>query len=166
MRAAVWTNLALFPMPAGVHPSDPEAFRAHVATLPPAAFLLPFLAHFAQVVVGGLVASKLGKAPPRTLVGIIGVLTVMGSVTTNLQIAPPAWTWIELPLYLPVIWGTIRLAERMCAPVMVVCSASMPVSVPSCASTCSRNCANASLLPSVATIWASIRSQSASISRS
>lgn len=110
--ALVSLNLAFFPMPAGVDPNDPEALAAHVATLPAVAFLLPFLAHFSQVLVGGIAASKIGQASPRILVGIVGALTVLGSVITNLQIDPPAWTWIELPLYLPVIWGTIRLAVR------------------------------------------------------
>lgn len=106
-------NGIFFPLPEGIEPGDQEAFKAFIATLPPTAFIIPFLAHFSQVVVGGLVASKVGTASPRTLVGIIGGLTVLGSVLTNLSIHPPAWTWIELPLYLPVIWGTIRLAEKM-----------------------------------------------------
>ena len=55
----------------------------------------------------------MGKAAPWKLVGAIGVLTMAGSVANNLSLEPPAWTWIELPLYLPVIWGTIRLAVRM-----------------------------------------------------
>lgn len=111
--ALVTLNLVFFPMPAGMDMNDPAAFKAHVATLPAAAFLLPFLAHFSQVFVGALVASKIGQAAPRVLVGIVGALTVLGSVITNVRIDAPAWTWIELPLYLPVIWGTIRLAERM-----------------------------------------------------
>lgn len=106
-------NSVLFPMPEGIQPGDQEAFRAYIAGLPAAGFLLVFVAHFSQVLVGALVAAKVGVASPRILVGIIGGLTVLGSVITNLSIQPPAWTWIELPLYLPVIWGTIRLAERV-----------------------------------------------------
>ena len=88
--ALIRLNLALFPMPAGADANDPAALRAHLATLPAAAFLLPFLAHFGQAFVGGLVAGKLGKASPRILVGIVGALTVLGSVLTNLQLDPPA----------------------------------------------------------------------------
>jgi hypothetical protein len=111
--ALIYLNATLFPMPAGVGMEDPEAFKAYIAALPAAGFVLPFLAHFSQVLVGGLAASRVGKAAPWILVGIIGVLTVAGSVANNLTIQPPAWTWLELPLYLPVIWGTIRLADRM-----------------------------------------------------
>lgn len=106
-------NTGLFPMPEGLEAGDQEAFNAYLAGLPVAGFLLVFLAHFSQVFVGGLVAAKVGRAAPRTLVGIVGALTILGSISTNLTIGPPAWSWIELPLYLPVIWGTIRLAERM-----------------------------------------------------
>lgn len=106
-------NGMLFTIPEGVEPGDQEAFRAYVAGLPVTGFLLVFLAHFSQVFVGGLVAAKIGRAAPRTLVGIIGAFTVAGSLMTNLSIQPPAWTWIEIPLYLPVIWGTVRLAEKM-----------------------------------------------------
>lgn len=109
----VSVNAALFPMPEGVGTDDQAAFQAYLSALPPVGFLLPFLAHFTQVFVGGLVASKVGTAAPRILVGVIGGLTMLGSVMTNLTIRPPAWTWIELPLYLLVIWGTIRLAEKM-----------------------------------------------------
>lgn len=111
--ALIRLNVALFPMPEGIGMEDQQAFKAYIASLPPAAFLMPFLAHFSQVVLGGLVAAKVGKAAPRVLVGIIGGLTVVGSVVNNVIIQPPAWTWIEILLYLPVIWGTIRLAERM-----------------------------------------------------
>lgn len=114
--ALISLNAVLFPMPAGTQTNDPEAFKAYIASLPAAAFVIPFLAHFSQVVVGGLVASKVGKAATWKLVGIIGALTILGSVFTNLSIQPPAWTWVELPLYLPVIWGTIRLAERLRRP--------------------------------------------------
>lgn len=82
--AVVSLNLAFFPMPTGVDPNDPEALAAHVATLPAVAFLLPFLAHFSQVLVGGIAASKIGQTSPRILVGIVGALTVLGSVITNL----------------------------------------------------------------------------------
>lgn len=111
--ALISLNVSLFPMPDGTDMQDPEAFQAYIAALPPAGFLLPFLAHFAQVLVGGLVAAKVGRGAPAVLVGIVGGLTVLGTLINNFTIHPPAWTWIELPLYVPVIWGTIRLAERM-----------------------------------------------------
>lgn len=111
--ALIYLNMALFPLPAGVSMQDPEAFKAYIASLPPAAYSLPFLAHFCQVLVGGVVASKVGKAAPWLLVSIVGALTVLGSVMNNLSLQPPAWTWLELPLYLPVIWGSIKLSERL-----------------------------------------------------
>jgi len=106
-------NSVLFPLPAGVNPEDMEAARAHYASLPPTAYLLPFLGHFSQVLVGGLVATKVGRASPAILVGIIGVLTILGSVGAIFMLKLPAWAWIELPLYVPVIWGTILLAKRL-----------------------------------------------------
>ncbi len=111
--ALIYGNLALFPLPDGVSMQDQEGFRAYIQGLPPLAFVLPFLAHFSQVLVGGLVATKVGTAEPRLLVGIIGALTVLGSVLNNLNLGVPAWVWVELVLYVPVILGTIRLAERM-----------------------------------------------------
>ena len=70
--ALVSLNMSLFPLPAGASTEDPQAFRAYIASLPAAAFLLPFLAHFSQVFVGGLVAAKVGRAAPGILVGLFG----------------------------------------------------------------------------------------------
>ena len=46
-------NLSLYPAPEGMDMNDMEAWKSFAATLPPAAFLIPVIAHLAQAFLGG-----------------------------------------------------------------------------------------------------------------
>lgn len=97
-------NLQFFPLPDGVSMSDQEAFKDAVAEQPAAAWIGVILAHLGQAFVGGWVAARLGASKPVLLAMIVGVLSLAGGVANAIMLATPAWTWIEMPLYLLVAW--------------------------------------------------------------
>ncbi len=45
---------------------------------------------------------------------IVGVLSLAGGIANAIMRSTPAWTWIEMPLYLVVAWlaGRMELARR------------------------------------------------------
>jgi len=107
----------LFPMPAGTSMDDPEQYKAYVATLPVAAFMMVIVAHVGQAGIGGWIAARLGKSRPMLLAGIVGLLTLLGSVVLLIALSPPAWTWVEVPLLLGTTWfvGTAETKRRAAA---------------------------------------------------
>jgi len=98
----VLAMMAIWPMPDGVSMSDPEGMAAHVATMPVAAWLMAIAAHLTQAGVGGWVAARVGASHPMVLALIVGVLSLMGGIMNAINLAAPAWVWIEMPLYLVV----------------------------------------------------------------
>ena len=89
----------LYPMPADVTLDDKDGMAIFIQNLPMAAYLVVLAAHFGQSVVGGYVAAKLGGSRPVLLSHIVGAVTLLGAVLTNLQLPVPAWIWMELPFY-------------------------------------------------------------------
>ena len=108
----VTLNTWLFPMPVGVTMDDAEGFAAYVGTLPSVAFLLVMAAHVGQAAVGGLVAAVIGASQPRMLAGIIGLLTLVGSVMMLVQLPGPMWMWGELGLIVLGTWGVGEAVTR------------------------------------------------------
>ncbi len=109
--ALIQANTLFFPLPEGVTYSDQEAFAAYVAGLPDAAFVLPLIAHLAQAFVGGLIAARLGTRPVVAALAV-GVLSLLGGIANALMIEPPAWMWLEMPLYLVLAWVAGDLERR------------------------------------------------------
>lgn len=109
----VMVNASLF-LPDGVDMADPEQVKQAIVDMPPAAWILVFAAHLGQAFVGGWVAARLGKSHPMTLALIVGVITLVGGVLNAISLSSPAWTWIEMPLYLVAAWfaGRIEVDRR------------------------------------------------------
>jgi hypothetical protein len=77
---------------------DSEAFSEYIATLPWPAFVIVWLAHLGQTLVGGHVAAILTKqAIP---VYVVAALTMIGTIVNQLNLPAPLWTWLEVPLHL------------------------------------------------------------------
>jgi hypothetical protein len=111
MSLILYNAKILYPMPMGTSLHDPNQLAAYVATLPPPAFLVVFAAHYGQAVVGGCVAATLATRGTRTrMCRNVVALTALGSLMNSwsLRDVIPAWTWIEIPLYLVVGWAMER----------------------------------------------------------
>ena len=110
--ALVQLNLMLFPLPEGLDLTDYAAVGEAVRDMPASAWILVFAAHLGQAFVGGWVAARLGASKPVLLALIVGLLTLVGGVFNAIAVSTPAWTWIEMPLYLVVAWLAGRLEEK------------------------------------------------------
>ena len=110
----VQANTLVFPLPDGVNMTDTEQMRDAIAGLPASAWILVFVAHLGQAFVGGWLAARLGASHPMVLAMIVGVLSLGAGVANTLMLSAPAWTWIEMPLYLVAAWlaGRIESARR------------------------------------------------------
>ena len=105
----VMVNMTVFPLPEGTNMWDPVQMKAALEGMPTAAWILPIVAHLAQAFVGGWVAARLGASKPMLLAMIVGVLSLLGGVMNAVNIGSPAWTWIEMPLYLLASWFAGRM---------------------------------------------------------
>ena len=109
--------MVLFPTPQGMQTGDAVAMQAYIDQLPVAAFLVVILAHLGQAGVGGWVAARVAGSHPRRLAMVVAGLTLAGGLANALQLSAPAWTYIEMPLYLVVggVAGTLELRRRQAA---------------------------------------------------
>ncbi len=98
----IMLSTKIWPMPEGLDMYDTQQMAAYVATLPAAAWGFAMAAHLSQAFVGGWVAARLGASHPMRLALIVAVLTLLGGVMNAINLSPPAWMWIEMPLYLVV----------------------------------------------------------------
>lgn len=101
----------LYPPPAGADPSNMEALRAYVASLPAGAFLFVLLAWAAGSLVGAWVATRLGPSRNRVHGLVIGVLLLASGIFNMVTLPHPAWFWAASLVVFPVFtYLGIRLA--------------------------------------------------------
>ena len=108
----VQINMALFPFPPEVDVNDPVALGRAIATMPAAAWPLVFVAHLGQSFVGAWVAARLATRKPHRLALAVGPLSLAAGIANAVMLSLPAWTWIEMPLYLLVAWFAGKLAGK------------------------------------------------------
>ena len=82
---------SMYPPPAGLDFSDPDAMRPYVASLPIQALLFPMFAWFIGTFCGVLPASYIGTTRPIIFAAIIGMLVLAGTITTLIMIPHPLW---------------------------------------------------------------------------
>ena len=58
------------------------------------------------------VAARLGVSRPVLLAMIVGALSLAGGIANAVMLSPPAWTLIEMPLYLVVAWLAGKQVEK------------------------------------------------------
>lgn len=84
-------TLRMYPLPAGLDVSDPEALRAYAATLPLGAFLMVLLGYAVAALAGGFVAAAVGRGRRPAL--LVAALLVFASIVNLRTIPHPAWFW-------------------------------------------------------------------------
>ncbi len=112
--AIIQLNTVFFPLPDGVDMTDTAQMKEAIKGMPAAGWILVIAAHLGQAFVGGWVAARLGASRRMMLAMIVGVLSLAGGIANAIMLSSPAWTWIEMPLYLVVAWlaGRMELARR------------------------------------------------------
>ena len=81
----------IYPPPADLDFSDPDAVRPYIATLPVFALLFPMFAWFIGTFVGSVVACLLGTARPIVFAGVVGVLVLAATIANLIVIPHPLW---------------------------------------------------------------------------
>ena len=113
----------LYPLPSHLNLRHPEHLQLYVQSLPVLAYVIVFVAHFGQCIVGSYIAvRRLRGTYRRVLVYTITLLTMMASIANNHTIINilPKWVWIEIPLYFVILYymDRIWIVDRIYVPVV------------------------------------------------
>jgi len=107
-------NHTIYPPPAGLDFSNPEAIRPYLDTLPIVAFLLIMASSVVAAFVGTLVASYAGTIRPQNCAIIVGGMVFAATVANFIAIPHPMWLAIATLLGVVVsAWLAMQLADRM-----------------------------------------------------
>jgi hypothetical protein len=104
---------SLFPMPQDLNPSDTEAMKEYVATLPPLAFILLLLSHFFGALAGAAIGSKVASSQQFRISMFIGAFMLLMGVINLTMIPHPAWFMVaDMFTYLPGAFIGYKVYER------------------------------------------------------
>ena len=81
----------IYPPPADLDYTDPEAIKPYIATLPFIALLFPMIAWVVGTFAGTIVASKIGTANSLLFAGVVGGLVLAATITNLIMIPHPMW---------------------------------------------------------------------------
>ena len=84
----------VYPPPADLDASNPEALKAYVAHAPIGVLLFVLLAWAAGSFVGGWSAARIARRAPSFHAMIVGSLVLLSGIATMLMIPHPLWFWI------------------------------------------------------------------------
>ena len=102
---------AIYPPPANLDFSNPDAIRPYIATLPIVALLFPMFAWFAGTFAGSIVASIIGDAKPWIYPALVGGLIFSATVANLIAIPHPMWfSIISLIGIIASAWLSTRVA--------------------------------------------------------
>ena len=105
-------GLIIYPPPADLDFSDPEAVRPYIATLPFLALLVPMIAWVVGAFAGTVVACKIGTANPLLFAAIVGGLVLAGTITNLILIPHPVWfSVVSLIAIAAGAWIAVRVAS-------------------------------------------------------
>lgn len=104
-------NHVVYPPPAGLDFSDPQAIRPYFDTLPIGAFLLIMASSVVAAFVGTLVASYVGTIRPRNCAVVVGGMVFAATVANFIAIPHPMWLAVATLLGVVVsAWAAMRIA--------------------------------------------------------
>ena len=110
-------GLLIYPPPADLDFSDPEAIKPYIATLPFFALLFPMIAWVVATFTGSLVASKIGTANPLLFAGIVGGLIFAATIANLIMIPHPMWfSIVSLLAIAASAWIAARVASGPTRP--------------------------------------------------
>jgi hypothetical protein len=81
----------VYPLPAGLDPTDSEALRPYIASLPLGAFLMIMGGWVVATFVGAVVAGRIGTAKTWVYPAVIGGLIFAATTATLIAIPHPHW---------------------------------------------------------------------------
>lgn len=92
----------------------PEEIAAHLRSLEPWQFSVPFAAHVIGSFAGAFIAASLSKTQPKVLAVTVGLIHLAGGVAMVVSFPHPIWYVIlDLTLaYIPVAWLAYKIVRR------------------------------------------------------
>jgi hypothetical protein len=106
----------VFPLPAGVDPSNRESLAAAMADVPVGALLLVLLGWCVGTFAGAWVAARVAGRAPLLHGLILGGLLLAVAVLNMLALPHPAWFWaLALSVFLPAAYLGVRMARSTAA---------------------------------------------------
>ena len=94
---------AIFPPPAGLDLTKPEAFRTMISQMPPGAFVLLLVEWLAGTAAGVATAQRVNRAP-TLLPGLVVGTMIFAATAYNFSIIPhPAWVVVTAIVGIPVV---------------------------------------------------------------
>jgi hypothetical protein len=102
----------IYPLPPGFDPTDLEALKAAIATLPPGAFAFVLFGWFLGPLAGSWVAARLAPDSPVLHGMIVTALVAAVTILNLIRLPHPAWMWAAGPL---VVLGGGWLGARFAA---------------------------------------------------
>jgi hypothetical protein len=100
----------LFPLPAGVDPTDPAALAAAIPSLPLGSFLFVLLSWVLGAAVGATVALRVARGPARWPGLAVGGLVLVGAGYNIMVIPHP--TWFVGAAVVGIIVATLLVTSR------------------------------------------------------
>ena len=84
---------ALYPLPPGVDPKNPESIARAMRNVPAAALIVVVIGWTAGALLGSWLAARIARSVWPAV--IVGALVVCGAVANMLTIPHPLWMWIS-----------------------------------------------------------------------
>jgi len=106
-------NYAVFPPPAGLDSSDPDALRPYLATLPLGAYLFILASSVVAAFLGTLLACYIGKGNPLVYGTAVGGIILAATISNFIVIPHPLW--LVIATLTGIVLSTL-LAMRLAPP--------------------------------------------------
>lgn len=107
---------SVYPPPANMDISNPEAMQAYVMSAPIGALLLVLAAWLVATLVGGLLACFIAREAPLVYSAIVGGLVLLGTIINLMSIPHPLWfSAISVLAIIATIFVTSRLGSAFAA---------------------------------------------------
>ncbi len=104
--ALIMVGTSIIPVPEGIDSSSADALRNSAYLLEAKHFIFPLLAHALGTLVGALLAAKLAVDSKMRCAMIVGIVFLMGGISTAYMVNGPMWFSITdlLLAYIPMAW--------------------------------------------------------------
>lgn len=101
-----------YPPPANFDPSNEQAMRAFIASLPPGAFVYVLAAYFTGTLAGVFVATRFSLRRPSRQGTLLGMVFLIAGIVNFLKYPHPLWFMAAaLAMFPGAIWLGVRLGR-------------------------------------------------------
>ncbi len=106
-------NYGLFPLPAGLDPSDREGMLEHVKTLPAMAYVIVLFAHISGAFFSSFVATWIADSSHKKIALGLGIFMMAMGLVNIVSIPHPMWfNILDLVIYVPFALVGYSMARK------------------------------------------------------